>query len=269
MIINYKCNKILFLGLFCIHMSTAASRLAGKKIFDAGKQFVQESIKDAHKNREKLVKAGLGWGAFSGVWYAGMHQTKNLFPLVQTEYAIDPLHLKQSGIPKDTSIVYVAKQSSFNNKNNPENRWLHNGKGFWENVGSVVFGSSTPYFDDEKKLRVPVDVAEKISRGDKAATELFHQQVKDQFDRSQSAFDYKTYAACAADTALLTPLFMLNPVARAFRGYEGVASYVASASGNAAIRKVREGAVSKGSKMIYDKDRFLASFQKALRRSGD
>ena len=193
-------------------------------------------------NKGKLLKAGLGWGAVSGAYYGGVKYAADFNPEVSSAYAVPQAILNKAGIT--TSDVTYITPSTFNAGNDPEKRWLSNGKGFWGNVISLI-SPSQPYLGNDGKLRVPIQTAKQLTEG--KGEQEFLDRVVDQKDRHASSFDWKTAAECALDTAVWTPLFMLSPVVKVLRSATGAVAYMVPAIANRKIISTREAqrAVSK------------------------
>ncbi len=233
----------LFVGIISLQ---AQSALFARKGLNKATSFAREVAQDIAANKKTLTKEGLKWGGFSGLWYLGLDKLKNLEPddsVVIPQDVSDSVS-KEAGVLEGKKIIPLSN-SYLDNRNNPENRWLVNGKGFWRNIIGL-FPVSDFYVDKDENIRITPGFAQKIHDKDKEALAEFHEKLQDQILRVKDNFDYKTYAACATDTALLTPFFMISPIARFLQTTTKLQkapeflSYIASASGNKAIRDIRE-----------------------------
>ncbi len=232
--------QLLFFGFLHIKASGLAQKGA-----HVAKAFAKEIVYDVSTNKTRLAKEGLKWGGVSGVWYLGADQLKNVsHGNYKIPEDVAESVRKEIKLSEESKIIPITK-SYLNNKNNPENRWLTNGKGFWGNVAGL-FSSSDLYIDKHQNLRIAPELVEKVHNKDPQAIAQLHKKLQDEIHRSQSYFDYKTYAACAADTAMLTSFFMINPVVKSLQAFtklkssSTVLSYISSAAGNKAIREHRK-----------------------------
>ncbi len=156
-------------------------------------------------------------------------------PEVASKHTVPDSIIGQSGLDKNR-FVYIDP-TVLNAGNDPSKRWLTNGKGFWGNLVSLGSPSDT-YIGTDGKVRVPVATAQQLSQGE--GIKEFLDKVKDQEYRYNSAFDYKTYAECALNTALWTPVFMLSPISNALKSAKVLAELGWTSGLNRIIRAVRD-----------------------------
>lgn len=223
-------KKVIFL-LLLSNSIYAASRLS--QFIPRIQQFVKHSWQDAQQNKEKLVAAGLGWGAGTGLWYAGRNEIKNYNPETDIAHPLTLEQLDSLGIPQNQKIGYVQSAKPWQEDLKMLDNLDYNALG---NEVIKAIAPSHPYVTREGKFLIPETLAEVASTGNQEALSLIKDYYTQEVEKQNLGYDANTAIMCGVNTAAVTALCMLNPVIQLVgRAAALASSYGLSAAGNTAI----------------------------------